>query len=87
MKDVERELHDLTDRLGDDHDLADLRRALTGSRGLGKGAVDVKRLIDHIAKRRAELQADARPIGARIYAEKPRLFSARVESYWDAWRS
>jgi len=85
MKDFEREMHDLTDRLGDDHDLADLRRTLEHSPRL-RGAVRLERVNDRIAHRRSELQADARPLGARIYAEKPRLFSKRIESYWDAWR-
>ncbi len=87
MKDVERGLHDLTDRLGDDHDLGDLRRVLTGRRAPGNGAKRVERLTDRIAHRRSALQAEARPIGARIYSEKPRRFSTRMESYWDAWRS
>ena len=87
MKDVERELHDLTDRLGDDHDLADLRRSLVNSPNLTKRVVGVNRVIDRIGRRRSELQAGARPIGSRLYAEKPKEFSARIESYWEAWRS
>jgi CHAD domain-containing protein len=86
MKDVERGLHGLTDRLGDDHDLADLRRVLNG-RNSANGAKRVEGLADRIAHRRSVLQAQAQPIGARIYSEKPGRFSARIESYWDAWRS
>jgi CHAD domain-containing protein len=87
MKDVDQELHDLTDRLGDDHDLADLRQVLTKTPRLARTNGQPDRLRDRIAQRRSELQADARPMAARIYAEKPRIFSARIESYWDAWRS
>jgi CHAD domain-containing protein len=87
MKDVEQALHDLTDRLGDDHDLADLRRVLNGSSALTKGSDGVARVFDRIAHRRSVLQADARPIAARIYSEKPKAFSARIAAYWDAWRS
>jgi len=87
MEDVERELHHLTDRLGDDHDLADLRRTLKGSQRLARSSRHPDRLFEGIAKRRSELQADARPMGARIYAEKPKVFSARMADYWDAWRS
>ena len=85
MKDVEHTLHDLTDRLGDDHDLADLRRVLTDSDRPARKTVDP--LLERIAKRRAKLQADARSLGARIYGEKPKIFSRRLEGYWDAWRS
>jgi len=87
MKDMEQSLHDLTDRLGDDHDLADLRRTLTGSRGPVTSAGVVDRVVDRVAHRRSQLQGDARPIAARIYAEKPKVFSARIQSYWEAWRS
>jgi len=87
MRDVERELHDLTDCLGDDHDLADLRRALTDRGGPTKDGKLVERLTDRIADLRSGLQADARPLAARVGAEKPKQFSARIESYWDAWRS
>src|SRR5262249_54968952 len=38
MKDVEQALHDLTDRLGDDHDYAELRKTLTASTKLIAGA-------------------------------------------------
>jgi CHAD domain-containing protein len=87
MKDMERELHHLTDRLGDDHDLADLRLVLARSHTLAGSARRTDRILDGIGKRRSDLQADARPMGARIYGEKPRVFSERIEGYWDAWRS
>jgi CHAD domain-containing protein len=84
LEDLEKELHDLTDRLGDDHDLADLRQTLRRPR---RQTGHVGRVIDRIGHRRSELQADASPLGARIYAEKPRRFSKRIESYWDVWRA
>jgi CHAD domain-containing protein len=87
MQDVEKTLHDLTDRLGDDHDLSDLRRILTTSPRLTRGSKSVTRVLELIDRRRSELQAEARPIGARIYCEKPKAFSARVGFYWDAWRA
>lgn len=87
MKNVEKTLHRLTDCLGDDHDLSDLRRVMTSSPTLTRGVKGVKRVIDRIDRRRSELQVDARPIGARIFSEKPREFSQRVGAYWDAWRS
>ena len=87
MKDVEKALHDLTDRLGDDHDLADLRGALSTSPRLTRGVRVVPRVLELADRRRSKLQADARPIGSRIYGEKPRAFSSRIAGYWNAWRS
>jgi CHAD domain-containing protein len=86
MKDFEKTLHELTDRLGDDHDLADLRSFIRSSPRLSVGADGFTSLIEEIDRRRSDLQAKARPLGARIYPEKGRAFSRRVEKYWDAWR-
>jgi len=87
LEDVEKTLHDLTDCLGDDHDFADLRRSLTASRRLLPPNAAGTMVIELIDRRRSDLQAKARPIGARIYSEKPKRFTARLGSYWDAWRS
>src|SRR5262245_6900334 len=53
MKDVAQALHDLTDRLGDDHDFAELRKTLTGSAKLVQGAHGVRMLLELIDRRRA----------------------------------
>jgi CHAD domain-containing protein len=87
MDDVEKALHELTDHLGDDHDLGELSRALRASSEPSRGKKSTRRVLDLIGRRRSELQAKARPAGARIYSEKPRVFATRMESYWDAWRS
>lgn len=86
MRDLAGELHDLTDALGDDHDLADLRRILSRRNGVAGGVHGVPDLIECIEKRRSKLQRDARELGDRIYSERPKVFTRRVESYWDAWR-
>jgi CHAD domain-containing protein len=87
MKDFEKTLHDLTDRLGDDHDLADLRQVFRASPRLTSGGDGATPLIERIDSRRSDLQAKARPLGTRVYAEKAGAFSRRVESYWDAWKT
>jgi CHAD domain-containing protein len=63
------EAHELSDRLGDDHDLAVL---------LDFGAESLESLI---AERRAELQEDAFGYGTRLYADKPKVFVRRIE-HW-----
>jgi CHAD domain-containing protein len=86
MKDLAGALHDLTDCLGDDHDLADLRRILSSQNGVAGGVPDVSALVGRIDERRSKLQRDARELGDRIYSEPPKIFARRVESYWDTWR-
>jgi CHAD domain-containing protein len=63
------EAHELSDRLGDDHDLAVL---------LDFGAESLEPLID---ERRAELQEQAFAYGSRLYADKPKAFVRRIE-HW-----
>jgi CHAD domain-containing protein len=63
------EAHELSDRLGDDHDLAVL---------LEFGAESLEPLI---ATRRAELQEEAFAYGTRLYADKPKAFVRRIE-HW-----
>jgi CHAD domain-containing protein len=63
------EAHELSDRLGDDHDLAVL---------LDFGAESLEPLI---AARRAELQEEAFAYGSRLYADKPKTFVRRIE-HW-----
>jgi CHAD domain-containing protein len=63
------EAHELSDRLGDDHDLAVL---------LAFGAESLEPLI---ATRRAELQEEAFAYGPRLFADKPKAFVRRIE-HW-----
>lgn len=79
------EAHKLSDRLGDDHDLALLREKLeSGGTELPVDLDPVFELIDH---RREQLQSEALLIGARLYAERPKNFARRIHRYWSAWRS
>jgi CHAD domain-containing protein len=74
--------HELTDLLGDHHDLAVLADDLRSRDDLGdRGAFE-----DAIEKRQQELLAAARAIGRRLYAEKPTAFKRRIKRYWRAWR-
>jgi CHAD domain-containing protein len=80
-----REAHELSDLLGDEHDLAVLRESLmTRGAAVATDLDSVVRLIDH---RRAQLQAEATRVGARVYAEKPKAFRRRIRAYWTVWRS
>jgi CHAD domain-containing protein len=63
------EAHELSDRLGDDHDLALL---------LDFGAEELEAVI---AERRQELQGEALEYGARLYADRPKVYVRRIE-HW-----
>jgi CHAD domain-containing protein len=63
------EAHELSDRLGDDHDLAVL---------LDFGAGSLEPLI---MSRRGELQEEAFAYGTRLYADKPKAFVRRI-AHW-----
>jgi CHAD domain-containing protein len=86
MADFAAEVHELTDLLGDDHDLAVLRQALEADPDRFGGSVVLAplfRLIDH---RCDELRASATGLGRRIYSDSPGDFAARLADYWHAWR-
>jgi CHAD domain-containing protein len=78
MQAVGDQAHELADRLGDDHDLAmlaDWIREHTDADSEFFEAVD---------RRRAELQADAMTLGARLYADKPKGYVRRLRQLWKA---
>lgn len=74
------EAHVLSELLGDDHDLAVLRERLERSDGLPpEVAASIDELLALVDHRRGELQAQARRLAARLYAEKPAAFERRIE--------
>jgi len=79
--------HELSDLLGDDHDLAVLATAARESADAFDDPGDLDVVLEAIGERRAELQHNAVSLGRRIYADKPGAFSARLESWWRAWRA
>jgi CHAD domain-containing protein len=76
----------LTDRLGDDHDLVVLRGRLLNEPykdSETQETADVRRnFIDSLERRRRKLQMEAFQMARRIYVEKPRQFESRIRSYW-----
>ncbi len=80
------ELHNLSEYLGDDHDLAVLRRMILSN---PDGFVDEQELIMLISlidQARLALEALAWPLGERIYFDPPKTFTRRLNTYWKAWR-
>jgi CHAD domain-containing protein len=80
-----KDAHELSDLLGDDHDLALLRETVGGV-----GAeipVDSEAVLVVIDHRREQLQREALFLACRLYAESPKAFLRRVHRYWKAWRA
>ena len=75
----------LGDLLGEHHDLAVFRIALTAD-GLAKPA-QVDLLVGLIERRQAALETAARAVGARLLAEPPKDLTRRWAAYWSAWRT
>jgi CHAD domain-containing protein len=75
--------HELTDRLGDDHDLAllagDLEPGLEPLSAAQRG-----HLRGLLERRRRELREQAFGYAERLFAEKPKRFVKRLEAYWTA---
>ena len=75
----------LGETLGMHHDLAVLRATLLDEReGFGQPAVPA--LVVLIDRRRTELAASARPLGARLFADKAARIGQRWVRYWDTWQ-
>jgi len=79
MEALADEAHALSERIGDDHDLAVLLEWTEEHAPDAAAAV-----AEPVERRRAELQRDAFAIGARLYADKPGAFIRRLERWWDA---
>jgi CHAD domain-containing protein len=80
MKAVGDEAHALSDLLGDDHDLAVL---LEWAREHAEPAPE---LIEAVEGRRRDLHEQAVELGARLYADRPKVFIRRLERLYEASR-
>jgi len=78
------EAHELTDRLGDDHDLAQLDLLVHADPDSCGAAEDCAALLGLIEVRRRELQVEAWSLGERLHSEKPKAFVRRLGGYWSA---
>jgi CHAD domain-containing protein len=81
-----KDAHELSDLLGDDHDLAVLRATIVHREPPAATApVDLEPVVDLIDERRTDVQAEARRLARRLYAEKPKAFSRRTRKYLRAF--
>ncbi|WP_440997914.1 CHAD domain-containing protein [Arhodomonas sp. SL1] len=82
-----RLLKQLSDALGDDHDLAMLQALMDVEPGVFGPASTRRAVARAVARRRATLQADAFAVGRRLYAETPRALVIRWRAYWRLTRA
>jgi CHAD domain-containing protein len=78
-------LHELSDTLGDEHDLAVLSEQLRRDPEEYGGDSSVAAALLLVEGQRADLQRRALGAGVRLHAETPDAFVARFAAYWDAW--
>jgi len=80
------EAHELSDLLGDHHDLAVLGSDAEERGDLFAGPDDRDLFLDLVSLLSDELMEKAFELGERLYAEKPKAFARRYRSLWRAWR-
>lgn len=76
--------HALSDALGDDHDLHELRCLLEADPALAGDAEAQAALFMLIDNERHRLQDEAWQLGATLFAEKPAAFAKRANAQWTA---
>jgi CHAD domain-containing protein len=78
------EAHELSDRLGDDHDLAVLVNWAHEHATAVDGTEGDEAFDELVRRRRGELQREAFALGAHLYEDKPKGFVRRLGRWWDA---
>jgi CHAD domain-containing protein len=81
---LESAFHDLSDALGDAHDLVVLGTWLRSDEAaaLDDDLTTVRVVVDGA---RVELERRAVALGRRLYAESPKRFGHRIGTYWEVW--
>ena len=87
LKTAAKQLDQIADWLGEEHDLSVLGGILFGGAAGHLEATaeleTIRRLLD---ARREALRKKALKHGGRLYKEKPAQFAARLKGYWKRWR-
>ena len=82
MKSYRRKVRDLSNILGDDHDLSLLRDILLEELASAASEHRIQVLLGLIDRMSAELRIRAHKLGRRVYAETPKQFRRRLGAYW-----
>lgn len=81
---LSRQAKQLTDWLGDAHDLVMLARKVRSLRQ--PKSAGLRRLLTLCKRRRKRLERKAMARGKELYAPKPRDWAVPLEGYWTRWR-
>jgi CHAD domain-containing protein len=79
MKKLAKRMHELSDLLGDDHDLAELRKYAATHRQCFDDRVAQVALVAVIDRCRKDLQRGALSLGAKLYRRSPKRFIGSIE--------
>lgn len=86
MRQRRRRLRRLSEMLGDDHDLALLRRLVVKEADcLRQSSAEVHLLLDALDRRRHRFVANALALGRRLYKQKPGKLRRSWEPLWQRW--
>jgi len=78
---------ELADLLGDEHDLAVLGATLLQDPEHFAEKDVIESFLALVDRRRLELREEARTLGRRLLAEKPKHLRRRLHCYWGVWRN
>ena len=81
------EVKRLSDLLGDDHNLAVFLQTLQDVMSDDGNAQTVQTMAGLVDQYRTQLQLEAKSLGERVFADRPKQLAHRWEQYWGAWRS
>ncbi|MFD1141091.1 CHAD domain-containing protein [Larkinella insperata] len=81
-----RELDQLGELLGDDHDLGVLSQEIESERLLMRNKHSKAVVLQALGQQRAALQEQLFPLANRLFAEKAGEFVGRYRLYWKLWR-
>jgi CHAD domain-containing protein len=87
MRVYEKSLKELETWLGEDHNLVMLGEKVLAEPAFYGNTEQIHFFGRVIDKYHKELRGSALAAGARIYEEKPRQFTARMQHLWDAWQA
>jgi CHAD domain-containing protein len=82
-----KELHELSDLLGEHHDLTVYEASLPALATGSDRAREVQVLLGLSAQRREAVEHEALVEGERCFAEKPGALAKRWQRYWQTWRA
>jgi len=82
MRRLSRRAHQLSDLLGEDHDLAVLRDRIERSGARFEDNAAQAALVGIIDRRRQRLKHEAFRLGAKLYEQSPKRFAGSIERRW-----